>query len=133
MIPRYLVERYWWAYLHPRAITFFDNPWIVNLILWGNYKRLRRAAFDALGPEPLTGHTLQVACVYGDLTPRLAERIDPSGTLDIIDVVPRQLARLRRKVWHWTNVSLRRSDSVRMGGANGATRQSESEFGKLCP
>ena len=28
MIPRYLVERYWWAYLHPRAIAFFDNPWI---------------------------------------------------------------------------------------------------------
>jgi len=118
MIPRYLVERYWWAYLHPRAITFFDNPRVVNLILWGNYERLRRAAFGALGPAPLAGRTLQVACVYGDLTPRLADRLDPSGALDVIDVVPRQLARLRRKVSR-PNVSLKRANSVQMGGPDG--------------
>jgi len=118
-IPRYLVEQYWWAYLHPRAIAFFDNPWIVNLILWGNYKRLRRAAFGALGPAPLIGRTLQVACVYGDLTPCLADRVGHSGMLDVIDVVPKQLARLRRKIARHPNVSLKRSDSARLGGADG--------------
>src|SRR3974390_1452419 len=69
-IPRYLVEQYWWAYLHPAAIGFFDRPWVVNLILWGNYAQLTRAACDALGSAPLGGRTLQVACVYGDLPAR---------------------------------------------------------------
>jgi ubiquinone/menaquinone biosynthesis C-methylase UbiE len=118
-IPRYLVERYWWAYLHPTAIGFFDHPWIVNLILWGNFARLRRAAFDALGPGPLAGRTLQVACVYGDLTPRLADRLPTDAALDVIDVVPKQLTRLRGKVAHQPNVSLRRSNSTQLGGADG--------------
>jgi SAM-dependent methyltransferase len=98
-IPRYLVDAYWWAYLHPIAIAFFDHPWIVNLILWGHFGRLRRAAFDALGPAPLAGRTLQVACVYADLTPRLAK--------------------LRSKVAHDSRVALWLSNSAALGGADG--------------
>jgi len=118
-IPSYLIEEYWWAYLHPAAIGFFDHPWIVNLILWGNTRRLQRAAFDAFGRAPLAGRTLQVACVYGDLTPRLADRIDPAGALEVIDVVPKQLANLCGKVVRRLNVRLRRCDSSRMGAADG--------------
>src|SRR5215472_10866386 len=70
-IPPYLVDTYWWAYVHPRAVRFFERQWLVNLILWGNYRRLRDAALDELG-EALPGDTLQVACVYGDLTDRLS-------------------------------------------------------------
>src|SRR5579864_8919870 len=91
-IPDYLIEQYAWAYLHPAGIALFDHPWIVNLILWGNFRRLRQAALDALGPGELSGRTLQVACVYGDLTARLAARLDADGALDVIDVVPQQLA-----------------------------------------
>lgn len=115
-IPRYLVESYWWAYLHPAAIAFFDHPWIVNLILWGNYARLCAAALAELGPRPLAGRTLQIACVYGDLTPRLADRLGADATLDVIDVVPQQLANLRRKISHQPRVALWRSNSCELGG-----------------
>src|SRR5450759_105728 len=69
-IPHYLMTHYWWAYVHPRAVWFFERQWLVNLILWGNYKRLRDAAIAELG-DVLPGSTLQVACAYGDLTSKL--------------------------------------------------------------
>ena len=66
-VPDYLTAHYWWAYVHPNAVKVFERQWLVNLILWGNYRRLRDAALEDLG-ESLPGRTLQVACVYGDLT-----------------------------------------------------------------
>ncbi|MGZ8403904.1 MAG: hypothetical protein ACXWVR_11770, partial [Rhodoplanes sp.] len=87
-IPPYLSKHYWWAYIDPRAIRFFDRQWIINLILWGNYARLRDAALAAMG-EAMPGRTLQVACAYGDLTPHLCQRVSESGgRLDVVDVVP---------------------------------------------
>ena len=91
-VPGYLADTYWWAYVHPGAVRVFERQWLVNLILWGNFARLRDSALDALG-EALDGKTLQVACVYGDLTQRLAERIAPGGALDVVDVLPVQLTR----------------------------------------
>lgn len=96
-VPRYLQETYWWAYVHPRAVRLFERQWLVNLILWGNFAKLRDAALDALG-ERLPGRTLQVACVYGDFTPRLAQRVADGGSLDVVDVLPIQLANLGRKL-----------------------------------
>ena len=78
VIPAYLTETYWWAYVHPNAVTLFERQWLVNAILWGNFPRLRDAALDALG-DPLEGKTLQVACVYGDFSPRLARRVGAEG------------------------------------------------------
>ena len=75
-VPQYLAETYWWAYVHPRAVYLFERQWLVNLILWGNFNRLRDAAIGALGAK-LGGRTLQVACVYGDLTRRIAARLTP--------------------------------------------------------
>jgi ubiquinone/menaquinone biosynthesis C-methylase UbiE len=118
-IPRYLVEHYSWAYLDPAAIAFFDRGWVVNLILWGQFRRLSRIAFGALGDAPLTGSTLQVACVYGDLTPRLAGRIGPGAALEVIDVAPQQLANLRRKLKPDPRISLRLTNSTDLGGADG--------------
>ena len=47
----------------------------------------------------MPGHTLQVACVYGDLTRRLCDRAaSGGGTIDVVDVLPIQLANLRRKL-----------------------------------
>jgi len=102
-IPEYLQETYWWAYLHPRAVQLFEHQWIVNLILWGNFARLRDAALDAMG-ERIPGRTLQLACVYGDFTPRLAERLPPRSRLDVVDVAPIQLENLRRKLGGRENV-----------------------------
>jgi len=97
-VPHYLSAHYWWAYVHPRAVRVFERQWLVNLILWGNYPRLSESALDELGDE-LQGATLQVACVYGDLTGRLCARAQAGGgRVDIIDVLPIQLANLRSKL-----------------------------------
>ena len=47
----------------------------------------------------MPGRTLQVACVYGDLTDRLCGRASSGGgTIDVVDVLPIQLTNLRRKL-----------------------------------
>ena len=104
-IPEYLMQTYWWAYIHPRAVRFFDRMIVVDLILFGNYRRLRDAAFSVL-PQRLEGKTLQVACVYGDFTSALVARLALGATLDVIDVVPIQLRNLRRKLSSRIPVSL---------------------------
>src|SRR5450631_4505282 len=97
-VPQYLTAHYWWAYVHPRAVWVFERQWLVNLILWGNYTRLRDAALAELG-EILPGRTLQVACVYGDLSSQLLRRADSGGgAVDIVDVLPLQLENLRNKL-----------------------------------
>ena len=96
-IPEYLQRVYWWAYLHPNGVRVFERQWLVNLILWGNFARLRDAALAEFG-EVIDGHLLQVACVYGDFTPRIAARLKGEGTLDVVDVAPIQLDNLRRKL-----------------------------------
>lgn len=99
-VPYYLRAHYWWAYVHPGAVRVFERQWLVNLILWGNYARLSEAALEELG-DPLPGTTLQVACVYGDLTERLCARAAAGqGRVDVVDVLPIQLANLRRKLPH---------------------------------
>jgi ubiquinone/menaquinone biosynthesis C-methylase UbiE len=96
-IPNYLQQVYWWAYVHPNAVRLFEREWLVNLILFGNYGRLRDAALAELG-ETVTGQTLQVACVYGNLTPRLARRLAPQASLDVVDILPVQLKNLAAKL-----------------------------------
>jgi ubiquinone/menaquinone biosynthesis C-methylase UbiE len=97
-IPHYLTAHYWWAYVHPRAVWFFERQWLVNLILWGNYTQLRNAAMAEFG-DVLRGTTLQVACVYGDLTAELSRRVAAGGgRIDIVDVLPMQLENLRGKL-----------------------------------
>lgn len=111
--PRYLLDHYWWAYVHPRALAVFERQWLVNAILWGNYAKLRDMALDELG-QVLPGRTLQIACAYGDFTPRLHERVTHDGALDVIDALPIQLANLRTKTPNAQNVELRCMDSAQM-------------------
>ena len=113
-IPRYLTDTYWWAYIHPRAVRFFDCMVAVNLILFGNYKRLRNAVLAAL-PSRITGRTLQIACVYGDFTPAIATCLAPGAVLDVVDVVPIQLDNLRQKLPPAAPVRLYRRDSAVLG------------------
>jgi ubiquinone/menaquinone biosynthesis C-methylase UbiE len=89
----------------------------VNLILWGNFAKLRDAALAELG-DGLPGRTLQVACVYGDFTPRLAERVARGGgMLDVVDVLPVQLSNLRRKLAERAPVELLLRDAADLGFA----------------
>jgi len=109
-IPRYLEQVYWWAYVHPNAVQVFEREWLVNLILFGNYGRLRDAALDDLG-ETITGNTLQVACAYGNITPRLRDRLAPDAHLDVVDILPIQLTNLASKFPPDGRVALIQGDS----------------------
>lgn len=113
-VPAYLQKIYWWAYVHPNAIKVFEREWLVNLILFGNYSALRDAALDDIGTQA-KGKTLQVACAYGDLTPRLRERIADDGQLHVIDVLPIQLENLKHKLPSDRRVSLIQRDSSALG------------------
>jgi len=109
-VPGYLARTYWWAYVHPNAVKLFERQWLVNLILWGNFGRLRDAALAALG-ERLSGRTLQIACVYGDLTNRLLRKIPLDGALEVVDVLQVQLDNLVRKLPGDPRVGLLQGDS----------------------
>jgi ubiquinone/menaquinone biosynthesis C-methylase UbiE len=111
VIPSYLEQVYWWAYLHPNAVRLFEREWLVNAILWGNFTRLRDAAIDELG-DNIDHHVLQVACVYGDFTQRIAARLHGKGMLDVVDVAPIQLDNLRRKLAPHPSVHLHCQDAA---------------------
>jgi ubiquinone/menaquinone biosynthesis C-methylase UbiE len=121
-IPAYLEETYWWAYVRPQAIAFWDRQWLVNLILFGNFERLRDAAlseFEAGG----SASTLQITCVYGDISVKLAERVAPRGSLDIVDVIPAQLKNVRRKLGAFSRVRTLRRDATQLKFPDGSYDQ----------
>jgi len=113
-IPDYLQDTYWWAYLHPKSFWFFEREWVVNLILWGNMKRLTRAVLDELNPRPHSS-VLQVACVYGDFSNRLAAHLGRSESrLSVVDVAPIQISNIEKKLAAHENVSVHHQDSTCM-------------------
>lgn len=110
-VPDYLQQLYWWAYVHPNAIQVFERDWLVNLILFGNYGRLRDAALAAMG-HPISGHILQVACAYGNLTPKLRKKLAADAQLDVVDILPQQLTNLASKLPADQRIALLQGDSA---------------------
>jgi len=110
-IPDYLQETYWWAYLHENSFWFFEREWVVNLILWGNMKKLTQEVLKESQLAPRS-RVLQVACVYGDFSNRLADHIDQSGSrLDVVDVAAIQLKNVESKLQRHRNISVHHQDS----------------------
>lgn len=93
-LPDYLVRHYAWAYLWPAAVWFFDHQPIINAILFGQYRRIMDETLRLLETQR-AGRTLQIAGVYGELTPKLAMRIDDLHMIDVADV---QLEAAARKL-----------------------------------
>lgn len=93
-LPDYLVRHYDWAYLWPISVWFFDHQPIINAILFGNYRRIMNETIRLMKPAT-AGKTLQIAAVYGELTPMIAKDVED---LHLIDVAPVQLGAARRKV-----------------------------------
>ncbi len=111
-IPTYLSATYSWAYLNRRNARLLDNDAVVNVILFGNHGRLRRAALS----EVASGDSvLQAAHVYGCLIPELADHIGPRGRLDVVDVAPLQAALCRRKLKGFTQARVRVADVSQLG------------------
>jgi ubiquinone/menaquinone biosynthesis C-methylase UbiE len=100
-------------------VQIFERQWLVNLILWGNFARLRDAALQELG-QVISGSVLQVACVYGDFTEHLARRLGPGGSLDVVDVAPIQIKNLQAKLSRPEQVraSLQDSTALRFADAS---------------
>jgi ubiquinone/menaquinone biosynthesis C-methylase UbiE len=110
VVPEYLEKTYWWAYTHPNAVRVFERQWLVNLILWGNFSRLRDLALAELS-DALNGQLLQVACVYGDFTQQLVKRLGPQGHLNVVDVAPVQIKNLHNKLHDKRQVSILQQDA----------------------
>ena len=111
-IPDYLARTYTWAYLNPRTLRLLDREFVVNGILWGNYRRLVRAA---CGQFRAGERVLQAASVYGSQPLRLAERLGPTGELEIIDISALQVEHLRRKLAGQANARVRLADATAPG------------------
>ncbi len=113
LVPGYLHDVYDWAYLNPDNASRLDHEQVVSVILWGNHRRLKRSAYREFRPGQ---RVLQVAHVYGDFIPGLAQRLGPDGWLEVIDIAPLQVARCVRKLraYPWTRV--RRADARAPGG-----------------
>ncbi len=95
-VPHYLARHFWWAYMWRGLTWFFDHPVIISSILFGQYKKLKRATVEHVRRVALKGRTLQLTCVYGKLTPRVMDCIDPAP-LHLTDIVPVQLELARDK------------------------------------
>ena len=95
-IPEYLARHYWWAYLSPRGVWFFDHQTIISLILFGQYRAILDEVMRryAAAPSPCT---LQLTCAYGALTPSLATS-PGTGELHLMDAAAIQLRAARRKI-----------------------------------
>ena len=60
-IPEYLERVYWWTYVRPWAVRFFERQWLVNAILLGNYVRLRTRRSSSWARVSPEGHFRSLA------------------------------------------------------------------------
>jgi len=95
-LPYYLMRHYWWAYVWPPAVWFFDHQPIINLIVFGQYRKLVSNTLAALTPKG-RGRNLLIASAYGCVVPSLADRLR-GESLTVIDVAPIQLERATKKL-----------------------------------
>jgi len=122
-IPDYLQDTYWWAYLHPKALHFFEREWMVNLILWGNMHKLTAAVIDEMRLAPRS-RVLQVACVYGDFSNKLSAHLATNdSTLELVDVADIQIKNAREKLAQRDNVRFHHQDSTAMSLPSGSYNQ----------
>lgn len=112
-MPIYLARHYWWAYLWPKAVWFFDHQVIINAILFGQYKKLMHATLARLKVAPLDC-VLQLTCVYGSLTPSLARQLQPKA-LHITDVADVQLHLAQAKMTSPSQVLATRMNAESLG------------------
>lgn len=56
-LPAYLQDTYSWVCVVPEAVRCLNRQWLMNLMRWGNFLRLRNLVLDAFG-ERLSGRSL---------------------------------------------------------------------------
>ncbi|MDP6621339.1 MAG: rhodoquinone biosynthesis methyltransferase RquA [Alphaproteobacteria bacterium] len=110
LVPSYLANSrtYRWAYAGRLSPFFLDHPLVVEAILWGQGGRLMKLAAAEVSPGQ---KILQPACVYGAFSHHLLGALGAEGRLDIIDVLPGQVANVRRKLAGRDNVQVELGDA----------------------
>lgn len=106
-VPEYLARTYTWAYLSSRTLPLLDRSLVVSAILWGNAKRLMKAAVAEFAPGQ---RIMQAASVYGDFSPMLARQVGAKGALEVLDVAQIQVDNTRRKLQGMPWARVRRTD-----------------------
>jgi SAM-dependent methyltransferase len=112
-MPDYMTRTYAWAYINPLGVALLDHQLVVSAILWGNSKRLKRAALSEFRPGQ---RVLQAAHVYGDFCPQLARLVGHSGRLDVVDIVPLQVRNCRNKLSGMPQAWVRLADAAAPDG-----------------
>lgn len=107
-VPAYLSDVYHWAYLSRRNASLLDRELVVSAILFGQHRRLQRAAFSDIEPG---SRVFLPAHVYGGFLPNLAHHLGPLGSLDVADVSATQIDLCRKKVRGFPWVSVCRADA----------------------
>lgn len=107
-IPHYLKEVYNWAYVDYKNVQRLDRNLVVHTLLFGNAARLIKAYIKEV---PKGSRMLQLAHVYGNMIVQLANKISPTGSLDLIDVAPVQLAQAYKKLKHLKHVDMWQQDA----------------------
>ncbi len=95
-LPDYLVEHYWWAYLSPFGVNFFDHGFIVNRILWGNYPVIANDAVDLISRQTKQ-KVAGISSAYGELFPKLVQQ-SQTESLYLFDIAPIQIEQMRKKI-----------------------------------
>ncbi|PCH95081.1 MAG: hypothetical protein COB83_09665 [Gammaproteobacteria bacterium] len=100
-LPEYLAEHYWWAYLSPTGVKFFDHPFMVNRILWGQYHKIAQDAVNLFSSENELVNTKQkvagISCAYGGFFPKLVQHHNVEQ-LFLFDIAPIQLSQMQKKI-----------------------------------
>ncbi len=111
-VPYYLSDVYTWAYLDPSNVDLLDRQLVVDVLLFGNGRRLGRALCAEIEPGQ---RVLQATHAYGTLIPELAARVGGDGFLDVIDVAPVQIEHCRRKIAGMPQARARLADATQPG------------------
>ena len=109
LVPKWLIQTYWWAYTDEKAVHFWERQWLVDAILWGNFNVLKTEAIKEIhslsaAPRDEGVSVTQIACVYGNFSSDLlAEMISMDiakngDCLKIVDIAPVQLINTKRKI-----------------------------------
>jgi ubiquinone/menaquinone biosynthesis C-methylase UbiE len=100
-LPEYLAKHYWWAYLSPVGVKFFDRPFMVNRILWGQYHKIAKDTVNLFSPENELVDVMQrvagISCAYGEFFPKLVQH-ENVDKLFLFDVAPIQLSQMQKKI-----------------------------------
>ncbi|MEI7842965.1 MAG: rhodoquinone biosynthesis methyltransferase RquA [Gallionellaceae bacterium] len=94
--PEYLARHYWWTYLAPSGVWFFDHDCVINLILFGQYRVILNEVIRRYATTDCE-RTLQLTCAYGPLSPTLAQSAN-TREFHVIDVANIQLEATRTKL-----------------------------------